>query len=144
MTPFLRNACLIGLFLPAATTTVAQETEIGRNISIELNAAVSSDAGCKLSFLVINGHASMIAKAVYETVLFDAAGQVDRLTLFDFGALPSGRPRVRQFTVPGAGCDALGQILFNGAHVCEAADLDGMACETGIELVSRTDIEVTG
>lgn len=113
-------------------------------LSLELNAAQSGEGGCMLTFVVINGHDADIARAVYETVLFDKAGQVDRLTLFDFGQLPAKRPRVRQFSVSGTPCDGLGQILVNGAHACEAAALDEGACEAGLEVTSRTEIEVLG
>ncbi|KRS12758.1 hypothetical protein XM53_09230 [Roseovarius atlanticus] len=130
--------------LAGAQAASAQEEELGEAVLIELNATKANEGGCTLTFLVINGHPSQIDKAVYETVLFDTGGQVDRLTLFDFGTLPPGRPRVRQFTVPGMACDGLGQVLVNGAHTCEAAELPESACETDLKLDTRTDIEVTG
>lgn len=135
---------LIGLVTAIASPATAQETEIGKAVSVELNAVKSADSGCTLTFLVINGHATQIDKLVYETVLFDPDGQVDRLTLFDFGALPPARPRVRQFTVPGLACDGLGKILINGASTCDAPDLDAAACEAGLMTRSRTAIEVQG
>ncbi|SFH43573.1 hypothetical protein SAMN04488020_11420 [Palleronia marisminoris] len=114
-------------------------------LSIELNAATTAESGgCTMSFLIENGHDAEIAKAVFETVLFDTDGQVERLTLFDFGELPEGRPRVRQFTIPGKACDGFGRILFNGASTCEAGELGDAACTTGLILDSRTDIEVLG
>ena len=139
-------AAMIAACFTFATTTVAlaQDNELSGAISIELNTVKSTDAGCTLTFLVMNGHASEIAKAVYETVLFDSEGQVDRLTLFDFGTLPVDRPRVRQFSVPGIACDGLGQVLINGAHTCDAPDLADTACETGLILNTRTGVEVIG
>lgn len=136
------TAILAGLAI--ATGALAQDDALGRVVLIELNAVKSNESGCTLSFLVLNGHASQIDKAVYETVLFGATGQVDRLTLFDFGSLPPGRPRVRQFTVPGVSCDGLSQVLINGAHTCEAPDLTDSACEAGLTLKTRTQIEVIG
>ena len=130
--------------LAGAQAASAQEEDLGEAVLIELNATKANEGGCTLTFLVINGHPSQIDKAVYETVLFDTNGQVDRLTLFDFGTLPPGRPRVRQFTVPGMACDGLGQVLVNGAHTCEAAELPESACETDLKLDTRTNIEVTG
>lgn len=130
--------------LVAAIAGAAQAEEPAKAVSIELNAVKPADGGCTLTFLAVNGHASQIGKAVYETVLFDTSGQVDRLTLFDFGTLPAGRPRVRQFTVPGIACDGLGQVLINGAHTCDAAELDEDACDAGLILDSRTAIEVIG
>ncbi|WP_136636036.1 hypothetical protein [Pseudooceanicola onchidii] len=114
------------------------------HMSVELNAAQPQDDACKLSFLVQSTHEAAITKVVYETVIFDASGQVNRLTLFDFGALPPGRPRVRQFVIPATACDGIGQILFNGAQTCDGAGLPEGACSTGLELKTRTEIEVIG
>lgn len=125
--------------LPA--TLAAQETGVPA-LSVELNAQEQVEAGCKLSFLIRNGGEGAIEKAVYETVLFDTGGQVERLTLFDFGALPPGKPRLRQFVVPDLQCEALGQILVNGASTCEA-DAPG-ACMDGLTVSSRTDVEMLG
>ncbi len=113
-------------------------------LTVELNAAQQQEQGCKLSFVVTNAHPGDISKAVFETVIFDSAGQVSRLTLFDFGALPSGRPRVRQFVIPGTSCEAIGQVLFNGADTCDGAEIPAQACTTGLTLSTRTEIEVTG
>lgn len=128
----------------AVTPALAQETAPQPHLEIELNAAQTQDTGCKLSFVVVNGHDADIAKAVFETVIFTADGQVDRLTLFDFGTLPASRPRVRQFVLTDTACDGIGQILFNGADTCESDTLDATVCSTGMTLKSRTDIEVTG
>lgn len=125
-------------------TASADEAEIGKAVSIELNAIKDGDNSCALTFMVINGHDKEIGKAVYETVLFNGDGQVDRLTLFDFGTLPPGRPRVRQFSVGGMTCGNLGQILINGSHTCDATDLAEGACEKDLQLNSRTDVEVIG
>lgn len=144
MAPDLKALWLLAACLIPATAALADETAIGANISLELNAVKSGEDSCTLTFMVINGHAKQVDKAVYETVLFDSGGQVDRLTLFDFGTLPSGRPRVRQFSVSGTTCDKLSQILINGAHACAAPELSDGACETDLELSTRTEIEVTG
>lgn len=137
-------AVAISASLTFPTGVLAQDKTSGAAVLIELNAVKSNEGGCTLTFLVTNGHASQIEKVVYETVLFDSAGQVDRLTLFDFGTLPPGRPRVRQFSVPGIACDALSQVLINGAHTCEAPNLADSACEAGLILNTRTKIEVIG
>ncbi|ETX30371.1 hypothetical protein [Roseivivax isoporae] len=137
----LASAALVAAW--AAGPAAAQE-ELGPRLSIELNAAETDAGSCKLSFVVMNGHPTAIDRAVFETVLFDAEGQVDRLTLFDFGALPAGRTRVRQFVIPETGCDGLGRVLFNGAETCEAGDLGAGACEADLRLETRTGIEVSG
>ncbi|WP_375260405.1 hypothetical protein [Palleronia sp.] len=138
-------AAALGAQAQAQDNTQDIETAPPAGLSIELNAATDAQSGgCTMSFLIENGHDADIAKAVFETVLFDTEGQVERLTLFDYGELPQGRPRVRQFTVPGKQCSEFGRILFNGANTCEAGDLGEGACTEGLELGSRTDIEVLG
>lgn len=122
----------------------AQETDAAGKLAVELNAAETTQGNCRLTFLITNGLAADLEKTVYETVLFNKSGQVDRLTLFDFGALPHARPRVRQFAVPGVTCDSLGRILFNGANTCVGEGLDPKACDAGFTPTSRTDIEVLG
>jgi len=46
--------------------------------------------------------------------------------------------------VPGLQCEALGQILINGASTCEAGELGAAACLQGLTLNSRTDVEMMG
>ena len=113
-------------------------------LSIEINAAQSTDSGCNLSFLVSNDLGQPLSSAIFETVFFDTQGQVFQLSLFDFGHLPAGKPRVRQFLMSNMQCGQIGQILFNGATSCEGEGLTPRACEDGLKLSTRTDVEVSG
>lgn len=140
----LRIGALCLVLLAPAAAPAQEGSTTGAHVSIELNAVEAGDDACTLTFLVINGHDRPIAKAIYETVLFDGNGRVDRLTLFDFGTLPAGRPRVRQFSVPGMRCGNLSQVLINGAHACEAPGLAADACEAGLQVSTRTDVEMAG
>ena len=133
--------CLAALL--AAGPGLAQELQ-GKHVSIELNALEPVEDACRISLLIQNGHDTDIAEAVYETVLFDTEGKVDRLTLFDFGSLPAARPRVRQFVVPGLACASLGRILINGAETCTGEGLPEAACTRDLDLRRRTDVEVLG
>lgn len=134
-------ACMATFMIcgPAA----AQDVQ-GALVSIELNALQPVEDSCQISFLVQNGHDVDIEQAVYEAVLFDTEGHVDRLTLFDFGALPSARPRVRQFIVPGLACASLGRVLINGAETCTGDSVPQDACTKALDLRTRTDVEVLG
>ena len=123
---------------------VADEADLTGKVAIELNTVSEGENSCTLTFMVTNGHSVDIDKLVFETVLFDAAGAVDRLTLFDFGALPVGRPRVRQFAVPNLACSGLGRVLFNGVHTCEATGLEARTCADGLVPTSRGEIELLG
>lgn len=126
----------------AATSVVAQDTITDPKLIVELNTAQTLEGACRLSFMVTNEHPIEITGAVFETVLFKADGSVDQLTLFDFGSLPSNRPRIRQFDVPSLGCDGLGSLLINGATTCEADDPN--LCVQSLQLKTRTEIEVLG
>lgn len=139
-TSLIRAAAMILV----AQSVAAQESDIVGRLSIELNAAETVTDACKLSFLITNGMEVAIDKVVFETVLFDSDGQVERLTLFDFGTLPPARPRVRQFVIPQTTCAQLGRVLFNSASTCEGAGLEPSLCESGLLPSSRTSIEVLG
>jgi hypothetical protein len=136
---------LLALGLAAAQGAAAQETAqeaAAPAVSIELSAAEAAGAACKLSFVVHNSHAQDIGKAVYETVLFDAKGQVARLTLLDFQDLPAGRLRVRQFQFPQA-CEGISRVLINGADTCSGEGLPEGACSRGLVLSSKA-MELAG
>ncbi|MFG6594965.1 hypothetical protein ACGYK4_10500 [Sulfitobacter sp. 1A13368] len=147
--PHFRSAFLAALSLTiaqgaAAETPAATPASATPALKVELNAADTTDANCKLTFLITNELSAPLDKAVYETVLFDREGTVNRLTLFDFGELPVGRPRVRQFVVPQTTCENLGRILFNGAQSCDGAGIEAGTCESALAPATRTEIEVLG
>ncbi|MBF9030057.1 hypothetical protein HKCCE3408_06595 [Rhodobacterales bacterium HKCCE3408] len=123
---------------------VAQETDLAGHLGVELNATDPADGACALTFLVTNGLDADIDRAVFEIVLFDTSGTVMQLTLFDFGDLPAGRPRVRQFSVPGISCADIGRVLLNGTTACEGEGIEPDACAATLAPFSRTDIEVIG
>ncbi|GFE64688.1 hypothetical protein [Litoreibacter roseus] len=136
---------LLGLFVCLLPfETVADERDLTNKVAIELNTVTEGDGTCTLTFLVTNRQTVDIDQLVYETVLFEADGRVAQLTLFDFGALPMGRPRVRQFAVPDLTCGNLGRVLFNGVQTCRAEGLAADACEGGLVPSSRVSVEVLG
>ena len=56
-------------------------------LRLELNAATPQGAACRLSFVVENRLGADLDAAVFETVLFTADGQVDRLAAGQFAHL---------------------------------------------------------
>lgn len=131
-------------FALIGTPGFAQEDILPETLSIELNTAQTSETGCTLSFFVTNALPGPIDGMVLEAVLFGTEGGVQQLTLFDFGSLPVARPRVRQFIVPGAPCDALGAVLINGAQTCTMGGEPSPSCESGLALRSRIDVDLLG
>ena len=126
-----------GAIFPA----IAQDKGV---LSLELNRLEQVEGGCRLAFVAQNGLAADLEGVAFEIVIFDADGRVQRLTVFDFGALPAGRPRVRQFDLAQTQCGSVGRILVNGVSQCAGQDIDDKACEQGLILTNRTGAEFTG
>ncbi|MFC4671647.1 hypothetical protein ACFO5X_24060 [Seohaeicola nanhaiensis] len=133
---------LLALASLALASQAMQAQEAAAHLSVELNKQDADGDACRLTFVVTNANPEAIDSAVFETVLFDDTGSVDRLTLFDFGALPPGRARVRQFQVAGLACDRLSRVLFNGASTCTVAGQPSDICAASLEVTSRTETEV--
>ena len=138
------SALAFAAALCLTTGAAAGETDAQGGITLELNTAETVENACKLTFMITNGYDQAVEKAVYETVLFDRAGQVSVITLFDMGTLPPALPRVRQFMVPQVICEDLGRVLVNGSNTCTAEGLPADACVNGLTLTTRTDIKVIG
>ncbi|WP_299948903.1 hypothetical protein [uncultured Ruegeria sp.] len=113
-------------------------------LSLELNAMEDVDGACRMTFLANNQTGSPIDEAVFETVIFDLDGSVLKLSLFDFRALPSDRPRVRQFDLPGMSCASVGRALINGANSCVINGSQSSVCESALTLDSRIEVELLG
>ena len=131
----------IALALPSGAT--AQEA--GDALIVELNRVVPLDGACRLTFMAQNNMDMDVEQVVFETVLFSTDGGVERLTLFDLGALPTARPRVREFDMQGLACENLGRVLFNGVDACSGEGVDPETCEDALSPVSRVEgVEVIG
>ena len=128
----------------ALTGTAIAEEAAAPFLSVELNLAEQQQGNCRLTFVAQNGMGVDVTAVVFETVLFDRAGQVIDLTLFDFKDLPDGSPRVRQFDLAGVECTSVGRVLLNGVHACTGANLTAESCANALRWSSRTDIEVLG
>ncbi len=125
----------------AALPAIAAAEDAPPKLALELNRIDPLDGACRLTFMAENGLGTDLRGLALETVLIDTDGQVERLTLFDFGDLPAGIPRVRQFDLPGLSCAALGRVLINGVAACGAEAVD---CASALELDTRTGVEVIG
>jgi hypothetical protein len=126
---------------------LAQDTALQpepASLSIELNRVEQQEDTCRLTFVAQNSLGIDMSAVVFETVLFDRAGQVIDLTLFDFRALPNGSPRVRQFDLAGVDCTSVGRVLLNDIHACTGAALTPEVCAAGLRWSSRTDVELLG
>ena len=141
----------VGLASVAAATPAAlraQQVPVEETsqptLSVELNGAEVVDGGCRLTFFVENGLGGDLGVLSLETAVLGLDRQVEQLTLFDFGELPAGRPRVRQFDLPDLACEAIGVVLINGVAACEGPGVEPGACQSALGLSSRTDIGLLG
>lgn len=140
---FIAIAALLTGTFPAAA--MAQSSSEGSSeLFLELNAVQDVSGACRLTFLARNETGSAIDGAVFETVIFDAAGGVVSLSLFDFRDLPVGRPRVRQFDLPGMACDDVSQALINGSNSCVVDGAESDICDKALSLGSRIGVELLG
>lgn len=137
------RAALVAALLGGAFASPACASDATLNLSLA-GASPIKDA-CRLSFLAENRLGAPLDALVLEAVIFTKNGNVDRLLLLDFRALPQGKPRVRQFDLPGADCESVGQILINGAHACKGPTVTEETCIRALAPASRVGgIEVTG
>ncbi len=141
---FAARGAFVGLaLLAAATGERARAEEAGKaGLSIELNGLAQSGEACQLTFVSNNTLGSDLQGVSLEIVVFDTKSIVRHLTIFDFGALPEGKARVRRFELPKTACGDIGRILVNGVSGCEGAP-EG-TCGQGLELTNRTSVEFGG
>lgn len=140
-----RLALTIALIGSGPVLATAEENkDDATHLFLELNSLKTVEQACRLSFVARNETGTDIEKAVFETVIFDADGGVASLSLFDFRDLPTTRPRVRQFDLPGRTCDAVGRVLINGANTCTVSGEDSDLCDESLSLTSRLNVELIG
>ncbi len=141
---FLRRVVVMLSVCALPSLVMAQSGGESSQLLIELNMVQDEGEACRLTFLARNETGTTIDKAVFETVIIDRSGGVVRLSLFDFRDLPSDRPRVRQFDLPGLQCETIGQALINGANTCVVGNTDSKVCDAALSLGSRIDVELLG
>lgn len=125
------------LVLAAAATpsgSMAQE----QGLSFELDSLEQVETACRLSFVARNGFDDDLDALILEAVAFNTDAGIAQISLLDFGALPSGSPRVRQFDLAETACDEIGSVLINGVQRCEGAG----DCEAAMSVSSRAGVEL--
>ncbi|RLQ88251.1 hypothetical protein [Notoacmeibacter ruber] len=132
----------VGVFSAGAIAQEAKPaTAEQKSLTLELN-SVSSQANnsCRMTFVAHNGIEADLESAGFEVVLFDKKGLVNRMTVFDFGALPNGKTLVKRFDLPETDCADLSRVLVNGVARCEGAGIDSKNCANAIATRNKTDL----
>ncbi len=101
---------------------------------VDLNTIAQQGDACRMTFTVETD--TRLSALETQTVLFDGAGAVRMLTVFDFGAIPANGLRVRQFDMPQTPCSDVDLVLFNGVERCETTD---GTCDVAPVFSSRVD-----
>lgn len=140
----IRFAVVPAFALAAAEPASAEGQTPEPSLAIEINKAEQLEATCRLVFMTYNGLEAELADLSLETVLFDNDGGVERFTLFEFGEVPAGKMRVRQFDLPDTQCSRISKVLINGASACEGEGLAGDECIEHLHATSRIDMEISG
>lgn len=133
-------ASAVAVALCGGRPAFAEDAAPARSLYLELNAAESSQKGCRLTFLVTNDLGADIAGAGFELALFNAEGVVERLTVLEFRDMPAGKTNVSRFDLAAADCGKIGRILVNAATRCEGAGVAAGDCMKGIRTASKTAI----
>ena len=125
--------------LCVALVSPAGAQDGGRALEVELNALQSAENSCRMTLVVANRLGTDLSRVAYEFAFFDRNGMVDRVTVLDLKEVGTGRSRVRQFGVPGGGCERYSRIIVNDAKACDGKDLALSDC-----LANRTATEFSG
>jgi len=143
---YLVKSCVVTTFLLLASCLTVSAQNGSQNgalpgrIELELNRLSPSGQGCLMTFVVRNGFSARLDKSAFEMVIFNGDGLVERMTVFDFGALPTGKTVVRQFEMPNMVCDGIGRILVNGAKACTGEGISPDTCIGTLKAESKADI----
>ena len=130
----------IALWPFAAGPALAQAAEPAPALNLQLNAAESSEKGCRLTFVVTNKLGGDLARAAFELALFNSQGVVDRLTVLDFRDMPEGKTKVSRFDLSGADCANIGRVLINQVTECQGNGIEASSCMLNLKTETKTSI----
>lgn len=110
-------------------------------IGMELNRLEQNGEACRLTFVIRNDLGADLSGSGFEMVIFDDDGLVKLMTVFDFGALQSGKTVVKRFELPDTGCQSVSRILVNSAARCSGSGIDAAQCAAALRTANRSNIE---
>lgn len=119
----------------------AQEGPAKAGLHLELNRLEQNGEACRATFVARNGYGTQLEETAFELVLFDKAGLVSLMTVFDFGALPAGKTLVKRFDMKATICADLSRVLINAAARCKGAGVNAADCAKDMTTSNRTGLE---
>lgn len=128
--------------LGGTLSATAQETEAGAGaITLQLNSLRTIEQGCRVAFVLRNETGTDIEALSYEIAVFDSGGQLDRMLVLPFGALPQDKTRAMQFDLTETDCAGIGQVLVNTVAECSAAGGAEVDCLAALETSNLTEAD---
>lgn len=121
---------------PEVTTKTTEE------ISVQLNDAETVNGSCRLTFVVRNTLPTPVKALGLDLVMFDTSDGVSGYAAIDFGELPAGKMRVRQYDVAKGDCTGISRVLLNEVRACDLQDAAQQDCLPLLRIDSRSEIDL--
>lgn len=135
-------ATLAALCVALASPDIrAQEGPAKAGLHLELNRLEQNGGACRATFVARNGYGTQLEETAFELVLFDKAGLVSLITVFDFGALPTGKTLVKRFDLKETPCASLSRVLVNAVARCRGDGIGPADCISNLTTANRTEAE---
>lgn len=115
--------------------------DVAGKLQLELNAAQSTDKGCRLVFVIKNDLGKSLTRTGLEIAMFNEKGVVDRLSVLEFKDLVAGKTKVSRFELAGVQCANISRLLVNGTTACEGEGVEPQLCKGALALSSKAGIE---
>jgi len=123
----------------SASVSVAQMAE---TIAIQLNEAETVGDACRLTFVIRNELPNTVQALGLDLVMFDKSEGVSGYAAVDFGELPSGKTRVRQYDVAKGDCADISRVLLNDIRACDIEAEGTGDCLSLLTISSRSEIDL--
>ncbi|WP_269584134.1 hypothetical protein [Roseibium sp. Sym1] len=111
-------------------------------ITVQLNETATIGEACRLTFVIRNDLPDAVVALGLDLVMFDKSEGVSGYAAVDFGELPPGKTRVRQYDVAKGGCAGISRILLNDVRACEIERGAGRDCLPLLDISSRSEIDL--
>lgn len=128
-------------FLTALLSATQSGAQPAGTISIQLNGAETVGDACRLTFVIRNELPSPVKALGLDLVMFDTSDGVSGYAAIDFGDLPAGKTRVRQYDVARGDCAGISRVLLNEVRACEIEDSPSKDCLPRLQISARSEID---
>jgi len=128
-------------FLMASLSATASGAQPSGTISIQLNGAETVGDACRLTFVIRNELPKPVNALGLDLVMFDMSDGVSGYAAIDFGDLPAGKTRVRQYDVAKGDCTGISRVLMNEVRACEIEGNPAEDCLSRLQISTRSEID---